>query len=331
MVAAMRSFGAHACIVVWFALGALPVSAQDAAASADEISPVQEAAPPAPPALPTPPPVPPVMVAVLSSGHVPDDVAAATQGSLVDGVRALAGGRPVLALAMPELRDRLAACADAACQGALLAESGAIGAVIARLSRRGTRGEIAMTLDILDPISGASRLPQLSLSLVDAATAPATLAPLVEQLRPVMFSPPQPPPTLLVTVNVDGATVIVDDVSVGESPIAAQRLTPGQHVVMITRAGYSGTRRTVELEPGEQERLDINLDLLDGVTTAEAASPSYSSAVPAATPWYEEWYVWAAVGGGLLVIAAVIVGVVIASQPTVHPDPMGIALPGLHF
>jgi hypothetical protein len=101
---------------------------------------------------------------------------------------------------------------------------------------------------------------------------------------------------------------------------------------MVTHSGYSGTRRTVELEPGQQERLDINLELLDGVTATQAASPSFSySGAPAATPWYEEWYVWAAVGGGVLVIAAIIIGAVIASQPTVHPDPMGIGLPGLHF
>jgi hypothetical protein len=270
------------------------------------------------------------MVAVLSSGHVPEDVAAAAQSSLVEGVRAMSGGRPVLALALPEIRDRLAACADAACQGALLGEAGVIGAVIARLSRRGARGDVAMTLDIVDPMSGAPRLPTQSASLVDAASAPATIAPLVEQLRPVMFSPPPPPPTLLVTVNVDGATVTIDDASVGESPVAVARLAPGQHVVLISRAGYSGTRRVVDLEPGQQARLDINLAPLEG-RIADAASPSYAGGVAAETPWYEQWYVWVGVGAGVLIITGVIIGAVVASQPTTQPDPMGIPLPGLHF
>lgn len=297
------------------ALVASGVSAQDApAASAAE-------------------PVPPVMVAVLTSGHVPDDVAAAVQTALVDGVRPLAGGRPVLALALPELRDRLAACADAACQGAILGEAGVIGAVIARLSRRTTRGEVALTLDIIDPVSGASRLPQQSASVADAASAPAAIAPLVEQLRPVMFSPPPPPPTLLVTVNVDGATIAIDDAAVGQSPIAAQRLTPGHHVVRITRAGYAGTQRAVDLEPGEQSRLDVNLDALEGGSGAipADASPAEAGVAPPPSEWYEQWYVWAAVGGGVLVIAAVIIGAVIASQPTAQPDPMGIPLPGIRF
>ncbi len=274
-------------------------------------------------------PVPPVMVAVLSSAHVPDDVAAAVQAALVDGVRPLAGGRPVLALALPEMRDRLAACADASCRGAFLAESGAIGAVIAQLSRRGTRGDTAMTLDLVDPVSGASRLSQ-SASLADAASVSASLALLIAALQPVMFSPPPAPVMLRVSVNVDGASIFVDDTLVGSSPIAAQRIAPGHHVVRIERDGYARTQRMLDAQPGDQPRLEVTLAVLEGGSAPVATTSSIPG--PVGSPWYEEWYVWAAVGGGVLVVAGIIIGVFFATQPgPAAPDPMGIPIPGLHF
>jgi hypothetical protein len=285
-----------------------------------------EAAPP-----PAPPTVPPIMIAVLSTGHVPDDVIAATGTALVEQVTPLAGGRPVLPLAMEDMRARLAACADAPCQGAFLGETGVIGAIIARLSRRTTRGPVAITLEMIDPMSGAPRVTPITGQLTDAATTPATLAAMVEQLRGSMFSPPPPPPTLLVTVNVDGATVMIDGTSVGESPIASQRLTPGRHVVMVTRSGYSGARREVELDPGEQERLDLTLETAVLLPTQEMLSDG-TVQTRVEPPWYEQWYVWVGVGAGVLVITGIIIGVVVATQPPpVTPDPQGIPLPALHF
>ncbi len=275
--------------------------------------------------------VPPVMIAVLTTGRVPDDVAAAVLAALVTQVTPLAGGRPVLPLAMEEMRARLAACTDAPCQGAFLGEAGAIGAIIARLSRRTARGAVSLTLEMIDPMSGTPRVTPLTGQIPDAATAPAALTPLVEQLRASMFSPPPPPPQLLVTVNVDGATVMVDGVSVGESPITSQRLTPGRHVIMVTRAGYSGARREVELEPGDQERLDLTLEPGDLLPTQELqADGTITTRVE--PQWYEQWYVWAGVGAGVLVIAGVVIGVIVATQPVPPaPDPNGIPLPALRF
>lgn len=275
--------------------------------------------------------VPPVMVAVLTTGRVPDDVAAAVAAALVDQVRPMAGGRPVLPLALEEMRARLAACADAPCQGAFLGETGAIGAVIARLSRRTARGPVAITLEMIDPMSGAPRVTPITGELADAATTPAALTPLVEQLRGSMFSPPPPPPVLLITVNVDGATVRIDGATVGESPIASQRVTRGHHVIMVSRAGYSGVRREIDIEPGEQERIDLTLEPADLLPTQVlAADGSVTTRVE--PQWYEQWYVWVGVGAGVLAIAGIIIGVVVATQPpAVVPDPQGIPLPSLHF
>lgn len=276
------------------------------------------------------PPVPPVMVAVLPSGHVPDDVTAAVQASLVEVLGTLSGGRAVLPLALAELRDRLAACVDAPCRGALVAESGAIGAVLARLSRRTTRGDVSLAVELIDPISGTPRAPELTASLADAAAVGPALASMVESIRPIMFSPPPPPSTLLVTVDVDGATVSIDDAAIGESPVASVRVPPGHHVVTVTHDGYAGTRRDVEIGPGQQSRLDVTLARLASTGTIAPGSAPGEAAAPG-PEWYELWYVWVGIGAGVLVVGGAIAGGVVASQPSTPPDPTGIPLPGIRF
>ncbi len=280
------------------------------------------------------PTVPPIMVAVLASGHVQGDLALAVQAALVDGVRPMAGGRPVLALAVPALRDRLAACEDAACRGAFLAESGAIGAVVARLSRRGTRGETTGSLEMIDPVSGTERLPPIALALADASAVPGALAAPIEQLRAAMFSPPPPPATLLVTVNVDGADVSIDGASIGTSPVAATRVEAGTHRVDVAREGYAAAQRQVEIVPGEQERLDVSLTALDPAlvaTTTSSTEQAEADRAASEPAWYEQWYVWVGVGAGVVVVAGVIALAVVLSQPAPQLDPMGVPLPGIRF
>ena len=270
------------------------------------------------------PSVPPVMVVALGSGRVPPELVEAVRSALVAQLDPLAGGRPVLPLALESLAASFAACgADAACLGGQIAGAGAIGAAIASLSRRGARGPVTLSLDLRDPVSGAPRLPTQTLSLDPAADPATALAPLVAALAPVFFSPPPPPPELLVTVNVDGAEVRIDDALVGRTPLAAQRLTPGPHVVMITALGHSGTRREVSLDPGERERLDVTLApsaVMDEVIAADG------TAGPREPEWYEQWWPWAIVGGVVAVGVGVGIGAgVAASEPP--PLPMGIPLP----
>ncbi len=302
-----------------------PTPASDAAAPDEPaVLPTAASTPPdsAPPV--SAPSVPPVMVVALGSGRVPPELVDGVRSALVAQLGPLAGGRPVLPLALESLAASFAACSnDAACLGAQIAGAGAIGAAIATLSRRGARGPVALTLDLRDPVSGAPRLPTQTLSLDPSADLATALAPLAAALAPVFFSPPPPPPELLVTVNVDGAEVRIDDALVGRTPLGAQRLTPGPHVVMITALGYSGTRRELSLDPGERERLDVTLApsaAMDEVIAADG------TASPREPEWYEQWWPWAIVGGVVLVGVGVGVGVgVAASQPP--PLPMGIPLP----
>ncbi len=268
----------------------------------------------------------PIMVVTLTSGRValPDELVAAVRSALVEQLTPMTGGRPVLPLLAEPLRDAIAACAEPSCVGGQIAQAGAFGAVIARLSRPSARGPFRLTLELVDPVSGAPRLSPLEAELASASVAPEALRPLTAQLEGVMFSPPPPPPTLLVTVNVDGARVRVDDQELGESPVARVTLEPGRHVVVVMRAGYASTRRTVELEGGQSERLDITLaaDTFGGDTVATGVASSRE------TPITEEPLFWVAIGGGALVVIGIAVGVgfaVAGSGPP--PNPSGIPLP----
>lgn len=287
------------------------------------------ATPPAPAtAQPALPPAPPVMVAVLATGRVPPETIDAVRSALVAQVEPMAGGRPVLPLMAPELTAALAACADAPCVGGQIAGAGAIGAIVARLARRAARGPIDVRIEMVDPVSGALRAPPIVYSLTAEGPAIAdAIAPLIQQLRAAMFSPPPPPPQILVTVNVDGATVRIDDEVIGESPVAARVVTPGRHVITVQRSGYSGVRREVDVDLGENERVDITLSSSIGAV-ADGGGGGGGSGAAAEPAWYENWVIWAGVGGGVVVVGVVIgVAVAVASQPQASPDPSGIPLP----
>jgi hypothetical protein len=324
----------HSLSFVLLAMLALVPSAHAQEASAD-------AAPTSaqPPAAAAPPrTVAPIMVVVLGGPRVGVDVVDATREALVAQLTPMTGGRPVLPLMADAMRDQLGACADAPCAGAIIANAGAFGAVIARLSRASARRPLTLTLDMIDPVSGSPRLPQQSATLTDAASAAAALAPLTTALAPSMFSPPPPPPTLLVTVNVDGASVRIDDQDLGLSPVARTTLTPGHHVITVTHAGHLSARRTIDLTDAQTERLDITLvdasaamgDDAIAMPVGEGTSTAGGVTAPS-RQWFEEPLVWVAIGGGVVLIGAAIgIGVGISSANNVTPPPMGIPLPPIN-
>ena len=301
-------------------------------ASAEPIAALTQPMPP--PMPPTAPTVAPIMVVVIGGPRVDADVVEATRIALVEQVTPMAGARPVLPLMADALRDQIAACTDAPCAGAVIANAGAFGAVIARLSRAAPRRPLTLTLDMIDPVSGAVRLPQQSATLVDAASTSTTLMPMTARFQPVMFSPPPPPPTLLVTVNVDGASVRIDERDLGLSPVSRATLTPGRHIIMVTATGQLSARRTIELAEGENQRLDITLvDASASMGNDAIAMPvgpgtNTAGGVQSSRQWYEEPLVWVAIGGGILLVGAGIgIGVGVASANQSVPPPMGIPLP----
>jgi hypothetical protein len=316
------------------ASGQPAASAQPAAQSASSepaSSAPPEETPPGPSAraveVPVARPMPaPIMVVVIPSGRAPEDVANAARDAVIAQVTPMTGGRPVLPLMAPALRDAIAACTEPTCIGGQIAGAGAFGAILVRLSRRTARGPTQLTLEMVDPVSGSPRLTPLTGTIADAASAAATLQPLTAQLEGVMFSAPPPPPTLLVTVNVDGAHVRVDETDLGESPVARTTLVAGRHVVTVTRAGYVSSRRTIELNDGQNERLDVILS--PSTATMGDDTITGTGTAGGGTPLVEEPLFWVAIGGGVLVIAGIAIGVGVAvgnSGPA--PNPMGIPLP----
>ncbi|OGG31210.1 hypothetical protein A3A63_02550 [Candidatus Gottesmanbacteria bacterium RIFCSPLOWO2_01_FULL_46_9] len=82
---------------------------------------------------------------------------------------------------------------------------------------------------------------------------------------------------LSVTTNPDGATVLVDDVSRGVTPLSLQDIAPGDHAVSVTSIGFLARSLKIKTTPGY--RLIANLKLaLSGATTTPEASPAESSA-----------------------------------------------------
>jgi hypothetical protein len=298
---------------------AQPAPAQPVTASPAGAAEEADAAQPQPTAAP-------IMVVVLTSGRAPEEIAVAARDAVIAQVTPMTGGRPVLPLMAPALRDAIASCAEPTCIGGQIAGAGAFGAILVRLSRRAARGPTQLVLEMVDPVSGSPRLTPLAGTIADAASAAGALQPLTAQLEGVMFSPPPPPPSLLVTVNVDGARVRVDDAELGESPVARTTLRSGRHVVTVTRAGYVSSRRTIELVDGQNERLDVLLS--PSTATMGDDTVTGIGAAGAGTPLVEEPLFWVAIGGGVLVIAGIAIGVGVAvgnSGPP--PDPMGIPLP----
>jgi hypothetical protein len=92
---------------------------------------------------------------------------------------------------------------------------------------------------------------------------------------------------LTVKVNLDGAEVLIDDVSVGVSPLKEPVLvSAGRRKVSAQRAGIPAMSRIVDLAGGD--RLDVSLELAAArpapTTPASAAPPPSVSAAPLPPP-----------------------------------------------
>lgn len=73
--------------------------------------------------------------------------------------------------------------------------------------------------------------------------------------------------TLRIEADVDGALVFIDRRYVGTTPLVAENLSPGQHLLNVTAQGFDGFAETIDIEPGPREiayrfrqvRLDADL------------------------------------------------------------------------
>lgn len=66
--------------------------------------------------------------------------------------------------------------------------------------------------------------------------------------EPIVPPPPVPPPTVLrVTSDIEGADVFIDRQYAGTTPFESHDITPGQHQINISAAGYEGRLENVEI------------------------------------------------------------------------------------
>ncbi len=67
------------------------------------------------------------------------------------------------------------------------------------------------------------------------------------------------PPVLSVTSEPTGARVLVDGQPVGTTPLGPLATTAGEHTLRVEAPGYVAVERTVTLQPGEPQRLEVVL------------------------------------------------------------------------
>ncbi|MGE0785181.1 MAG: PEGA domain-containing protein [Sandaracinaceae bacterium] len=286
---------------------------------------------PAPPRTLDPPPPAPIMVVARAEGRgISDDRVTAVSSALVQALAAPAGRREVHALGAAPVLERFAACSDDACYGGVLAEAGAAAGVFATLTRRGSRH--TLSIQLRDPVSGTVRGEPIETPITATQEPSEALLPVLDAIVAQMPSPPPPDPTILVTVNLDGAAVSIDGISIGNSPVAPVTVASGFHEVSVTLDGYAAQQRRTQVAPGDSGRVDVTLHSLTPETVAaQGGGGQRDDNAVFERPITEEWWFWTLIGAGaLLVIGGIIViGIVAGSsgpQDTSLPR-TGVPLP----
>jgi uncharacterized protein YgiM (DUF1202 family) len=76
-----------------------------------------------------------------------------------------------------------------------------------------------------------------------------------------------------VTTSPDGATVLVDDVTKGVTPLTLADVTPGDHTVTVTSVGFLARTLKVKMTPGYRLIVTMKLGLSPG-SSIPTASPT---------------------------------------------------------
>jgi hypothetical protein len=88
---------------------------------------------------------------------------------------------------------------------------------------------------------------------VDLPTTP------IAPLAPVTPVVPTGPTQLVIRTEPDGARVTVNGIGWGESPITIRNLEPGEQHIRVTMDGFNASERSVVIDEGHQEAVDIGL------------------------------------------------------------------------
>lgn len=216
----------------------------------------------------------------------------------------------------------LAACADPACRGPLVAGTGGYAAILVHMARPTPGGVIELRLEPVavpsgEPLAEAVAIQLPAATITSPAAARAVLGAIVTPVTSALPAAPPPAPVtarVLIAVNADRAEVIIDGESVGQTPIAPVELTVGTHTVAIRGTGWETFSRSIEV-PAEGLRVDAFLDPTAD-QAAELAQRDARDSEGYGTDegeWYQQWWVWAAIGGGAVVLTVLITAIALAA------------------
>ena len=266
----------------------------------------------------------PVVVIPVPGAGLTEAVANAVMQTVPSGLRPMVERREVRALADGAVVAAILACEGetaATCYGTQIANAGASAGVLVRVSRAQANGPVQLRLEVYDAVTGAARGEPIQVEVpAEAATDPAqmvvALNPTFVAMRAQMPEAPQRA-SLLLAINVDGAVVAIDGEQVGESPLAPIEVTPGSHTINVTRRGFTPFSRAVEVTL-DGARLNLELEPVPEIAQrmeqedAAEVDSFVTGEAPVDDPIYTKWWLWAAVGGAVVLITAIAVGVAVA-------------------
>jgi tetratricopeptide (TPR) repeat protein len=127
--------------------------------------------------------------------------------------------------------------------------------------------------------------------------------------------------TLVGRVTVDGAAdgsaVTLDDKPAGTTPLAAPLVVnPGRHQLAVAHEGYATFKSSLDVGVGGT--VTVAVKQIEAVKVVTVAGPGGTRAPD--KPIYKKWWLWAAVGGAV-VVAGVITAVVVSSDSAGHGPP----------
>lgn len=107
------------------------------------------------------------------------------------------------------------------------------------------------------------------------------------------------------TTNVEGATVLVDDLEVGETPLDAPlTVNAGRRKISLTKSGYAPAARVLRVAGGDERELELELRPSSGAGASPPAPPPTAPAKPSQPEQPEPeaegsklpWLPWAVTG-----------------------------------
>ena len=108
-----------------------------------------------------------------------------------------------------------------------------------------------------------------------------------------------------------GATVQIDGVAIGVTPLEPVQLATGEHRVQISAGGYLPWRSTVTVIGGAEVPVTCKLAKLPPPAPPQVVEKTKPARRPTSRPWYRRPWVWAVAAGSAAAIAGGAVGYIV--------------------